>query len=48
MFEKLIPIAAKYEDIEFRLSLPETAAERAQEKIKHGSTQLFRVGISSE
>ena len=27
MFEKLIPIAAKYEDIEFRLSLPETAAE---------------------
>ena len=26
MFEKLIPIAAKYEDIEFRLSLPETAA----------------------
>ena len=29
MFEKLIPIAAKYEDIEFRLSLPETAAEPA-------------------
>ena len=27
MFEKLIPIAAKYEDIEFRLSLPETAAD---------------------
>ena len=29
MFEKLIPIAAKYEDIEFRLSLPETAADPA-------------------
>ena len=29
MFEKLIPVAAKYEDIEFRLSLPETAAEPA-------------------
>ena len=27
MFEKLIPIAAKYEDIEFRLSLPETASD---------------------
>ena len=27
MFEKLIPVAAKYEDIEFRLSLPETAAD---------------------
>ena len=27
MFEKLIPIITKYEDIEFRLSLPETAAE---------------------
>ena len=29
MFEKLIPIAAKYEDMEFRLSLPETAADPA-------------------
>ena len=29
MFEKLIPIATKYEDIEFRLSLPETAADPA-------------------
>ena len=29
MFEKLVPIAAKYEDIEFRLSLPETAADPA-------------------
>ena len=29
MFEKLLPIAAKYEDIEFRLSLPETAADPA-------------------
>lgn len=29
MFEKLIPIAAKYEDIEFRLSLPETTADSA-------------------
>ncbi len=27
MFEKLNPIAAKYEDIEFRLSLPETASD---------------------
>ena len=29
MFEKLIPIAAKYEDIEFRLSLPDTASDPA-------------------
>ena len=29
MFEKLIPVAAKYEDIEFRLSLPETATDPA-------------------
>ncbi len=29
MFESLIPIVAKYEDIEFRLSLPETAADAA-------------------
>ena len=27
MFENLIPIVSKYEDIEFRLSLPETAAQ---------------------
>ena len=27
MFEKLIPIITKYEDIEIRLSLPEPAAE---------------------
>ena len=29
MFEKLIPVVAKYEDIEFRLSLPETASDPA-------------------
>ena len=29
MFEKLIPVAAKYEDIEFRLSLPETSTRDA-------------------
>ena len=27
MFENLIPIVSKYDDIEFRLSLPETAAQ---------------------
>ncbi len=29
MFENLIPIVSKYEDIEFRLSLPETASQPA-------------------